>query len=576
MSEWGDTYLGVGSSVFDMMCRLSYVQQGREHIIRQAQRLTSVKCTSFAAMHTALAPLPAAAMPMVTTKKTTGFARPRLEASQLRRLGIDTGYEHVVYLDHDSPICHSEGFGAHSRLSLRVGEREILATLNLVHADWLDPNEAGLSESAWLSLNPRPGERVVIAHPPSVDSLAHVRAKIFGKELDANAWQAIVRDIVARRYSGIEMAALITAASGNHLTPNEVIDLTRAMVRAGTQLQWHRACVVDKHCIGGLAGNRTTPIVVAIAAEMGLTMPKTSSRAITSPAGTADTMAMLAPVDLNEVQIHQVVESCGGCVAWGGAMNLAPADDLLIHIERALDVDSVGQMVASVLSKKIAAGSTHVVIDIPVGPTAKVRDLPQAQVLADLMKRVATAFGLHVRVLISDGMQPVGRGIGPALEAHDVLATLRNQSDAPADLRARALYIAAAVLELGGVASSANAYAMAEDCLVSGRAWRRFQAICQAQGGMRTPGRAAFQQPVPSPCTGRVIAIDNRRLSRVAKLAGAPASPLAGLTLDVHLNDMVVAGQSLFTLHAQSPGELAYAMEYVSRHAHILEVEDLS
>lgn len=494
----------------------------------------------------------------------------------MRRLGIDTGHEHVVYLDRNSPICRSEGFGPHSRLSVRVGEREILAALNLVQPGWLAEDEVGLSESAWLSLHPQAGERVILAHPPSVDSLAHVRAKIFGKQLDAGALRAIVGDIVAHRYSSIEMAAFITAASGNRLVLDEVVALTHAMVQTGAQLNWQRPCVMDKHCLGGLAGNRTTPIVVAIAAEMGLTMPKTSSRAITSPAGTADTMAMLAPVDLDETQLRHVVESCGGCIAWGGAMNLAPADDLLIRIERALDIDSVGQMVASVLSKKIAAGATHVVIDIPVGPTAKVRDLLEAQALADLIKRVAAVFGLRVRVLISDGTQPVGHGIGPALEAHDVLAVLRNEPHAPPDLRTHALHVAAAVLELGGAASAETSHSAASDCLASGRAWRRFQAICAAQGGMRVPGRAAFQQPVPAPCDGHITAIDNRRLSRAAKLAGAPASPLAGLTLDVHLGETVAAGQPLFTVHAQSPGELAYAMEYVSRHAHIVEVEAIA
>lgn len=505
--------------------------------------------------------------------QTTGFEtfpRPRLETGYLRRLGIDTGHEHVVYLNKDSPICRSEGFGAHSRLELRVGAQRVLATLNIVQDGLLGVDEAGLSESAWLALQPGADERVIIAHPPSVDSLASVRAKIYGKELDGPALHAIIRDIVGNRYSAIEMAAFITAAGGDRLSLDEIVALTKAMVHTGTQLHWRQPLVVDKHCIGGLAGNRTTPIVVAIAAELGLTMPKTSSRAITSAAGTADTMAMLAPVDLDEAQIRRVVETCGGCIAWGGAMNLAPADERLIRIERALDIDSAGQLVASVLSKKIAAGSTHVVIDMPVGPTAKVRDRPEAESLAALLQKVAATFGLQLRVLISDGTQPIGRGIGPALEAHDVLAVLRNEPHAPADLRAHALAIAAAVLELGGVAGAGASLAMATTCLETGRAWQRFQSICAAQGGMRTPGQAAYRQAVPAAQSGCVTAIDNRRLSRVAKLAGAPAAPLAGVTLDAHLGEAVAAGQSLFTLHAQSPGELAYAMEYVSRHPSIV------
>ncbi|HEX7732809.1 MAG TPA: thymidine phosphorylase, partial [Rhodanobacter sp.] len=346
----------------------------------------------------------------MSTPTTTG--RPPAGNHRPRRLGIDTGPEHVAYLHEHSPVCRSEGFGAHSRLELRLGDRRMLATLNIARGGLLAMDEVGLSESAWRFLQPQERDRVALAHPPSVDSLAGVRAKLFGKALDDAAMHAIVGDIVARRYSNIELAAFIAAGCADRLAVDEVVALTRAMVDTGARLRWKQPLVVDKHCIGGLAGNRTTPIVVAIATAQGLLMPKTSSRAITSPAGTADTVATLAPVELDERAMRRVVECTGGCMVWGGAMNMAPADDILIRVERALDIDSSGQMVASVLSKKIAAGATHAVIDMPVGPTAKVRDAAEAQALAALLTRVADAFGLHLRILSSDGRQPVGRGIG--------------------------------------------------------------------------------------------------------------------------------------------------------------------
>jgi thymidine phosphorylase len=466
--------------------------------------------------------------PRFMSSLMTTAGQPIAESHRLRRLGIDTGTEHVVYLHEHSPVCRSEGFAAHSRLELRMGDKRMLATLNIARGGMLAMDEVGLSESAWRFLQPHDRDHATLAHPPSVDSLADVRAKLFGRTLDDVAMLAIVRDIVAHRYSNVELAAFIAAGCADHLAVSEVVALTRAMVDTGDHLHWKLPIIVDKHCIGGLAGNRTTPIVVAIATAMGLIMPKTSSRAITSPAGTADTVATLTPVELDERAMRRVVECTGGCMVWGGAMNMAPADDILIRVERTLDIDSSGQMVASVLSKKIAAGSTHVVIDMPVGPTAKVRDGVEAKALATLLTQVADAFGLRLRVLLSDGMQPVGRGIGPALEAHDVLAVLRNQPGAPADLRARALDVAAAVLELGGAAQPGDARRAAADCLASGRAWAQFQAICEAQGGLRIPGVAAYRQAVPAPRSGIATAIDNRRLSRAAKLAGAPFSPLAG------------------------------------------------
>src|SRR5690606_7522873 len=244
------------------------------------------------------------------------------------------------------------------------------------------------------------------------------------------------------RYADVHLASFITACAGDALDIEEMTYLTQAMVDAGEKLQWDQTPIVDKHCIGGLPGNRTTPLVVAIVAAYGLTMPKTSSRAITSPAGTADTMEVLTNVTLSLEEIKIVVEKEGGCVVWGGTAQLSPADDVLIKIEKALDIDSEGQLIASVLSKKAAAGSTHVVIDIPVGETAKVRSTEMAQKLQDHMETVGNAVGLNVKVVVTDGTQPVGRGIGPTLEAIDILKVLKNEEDAPKDLTERALLLA--------------------------------------------------------------------------------------------------------------------------------------
>jgi thymidine phosphorylase len=252
-----------------------------------------------------------------------------------------------------------------------------------------------------------------------------VRRRIYGNRLSEGAFSAIMTDIAERRYSDVHLSAFITACSAVPLDTDETISLTRAMVDVGERLQWSGAVIVDKHSVGGLPGNRTTPIIVSIMAAEGLIMPKTSSRAITSPAGTADTMEVLAPVDLDVSAIRKVVEREGGCIAWGGAVNLSPADDVIIGVERVLDIDAVGQMVASVLSKKIAAGATHLVIDIPVGPTAKVRGTDAADTLERALSSVAQAFGLRTRVMRGPGAEPIGRGIGPALEAQDILAVLR-------------------------------------------------------------------------------------------------------------------------------------------------------
>src|SRR3546814_521628 len=315
--------------------------------------------------------------------------------------------------------------------------------------------------SSDLMLGVVQGDAIAVTHASAVESLANVRRRIYGHRLDAGALTAIVGDVAQGHYTDVHLAAFLTSSAALPLDENETVDLTAAMIAVGERLSWNAPVVVDKHCVGGLPGNRTTPLVVAIVAANGLIMPKTSSRAITSPAGTADTMETLAPVDLDLAALQRVVEQEGGCIAWGGAVHLSPADDKFVRIERELDVDTEGQLIASVLSKKIAAGSTHVVIDIPVGPTAKVRSKESARHLAERMRAVAARSGLEARCLLTDGTQPVGRGVGPALEARDVLAVLRNAPEAPDDLRRRAAVLAGAVLEIGGKAEPGQGVSLA-------------------------------------------------------------------------------------------------------------------
>jgi thymidine phosphorylase len=482
----------------------------------------------------------------------------------LRRLGIDTYQEHIVYMRADCHVCRSEGFEARSRVQVSTNGARLLATLNVIRSELLGLDEASLSEAAWTQLGAHDGDVVEVTHPEPIESESFVRAKAYGARLSQDQLSAVVGDIAKGLYSELHLAAFVTACAGDHLDVNETISLTRAMIGVGERISWPYPVVADKHCVGGLPGNRTTLLVVPIIAALGLPIPKTSSRAITSPAGTADTMETLAPVNLDLASMRRVVEREGGCIVWGAAARLSPADDIIIRVERPLDFDSEGQLVASVLSKKLAAGATHAVFDLPVGPTAKVRSPKAAQSLRDRLTTVGTALGLEVRVVETDGSQPVGRGIGPALEARDILSVLQRRADAPADLRGRGLDLAGHLLELAGRAQAGKGRAMATEALNNGSAWAKLQAICDAQGGMRSPPSAEHRHPVVAAFSGQIAGVDNRRLAKVAKLAGAPKSPAAGIDLHVRLGDRVQRGLPLFTVHAESRGELEYALHYVA------------
>lgn len=490
-----------------------------------------------------------------------------------RRLGIFAHQEAQVFLHQGCPVCRSEGLASHARVLVQSNGRSIVANLYQVSTDMVQCDEAGFSDAAWERLDLEEGSAVVISHAPTLESLSYVRGKVFGRQLDQMGLNAIIGDIAAGRYSNSQLSAFITACAARSLDQDEIAALTRAMVAVGDRLEWGSKPILDKHSVGGLPGNRTTPIVVSIVAACGLVIPKTSSRAITSPAGTADTMETLAPVDLDLKAMRKVVTREGGCIVWGGAVRLSPTDDILIRVERVLDLDAEGQLVASILSKKLAAGATHLIVDLPFGPTAKIRRSETADTLTRLLVQIGEMFGLQVRVIVANGEQPVGRGIGPALEANDVIAVLENKPDAPADLRGHSLVLAGNLLEIGGAARPGLGLALAEETLSCGRAWAKFQRICEAQGGMRTPPKAPHRRSITAPASAIVVGIDNRRLAKLAKLAGAPDDKAAGLEFHVRLGSRVERGQPLYTIHAEAKGELGYALHYAHANPDIVTLK---
>lgn len=493
----------------------------------------------------------------------------------LKNLGIDTYNEAVLYMRKDCHICQSEGFETPTRIQVTLKDKSIIATLNTIDTGLLKENEGSLSTYAWMELAAQEGDIITVSHPPTLQSLKYVHSKIYGTSLKKTEINAIIQDIVHGQFSDIHTTMFLTACAGVGLNINEILHLTQAMIKTGQRLKWPSNLIVDKHCIGGLPGNRTTLIVVPIVAAFGLTIPKTSSRAITSPAGTADTMEVFTSVNLNVESMRKVVERENGCIIWGGSVFLSPVDDALIRIERSMNLDTEGQMVASILSKKIAAGSNHVIIDIPVGPSAKIHSAKKAEALRHYLQIIGLQLGVQVKIVFTDGSQPVGRGVGPALEAMEVLAVLNGDPTASLDLRKRALLLASEIIEFSPHVEKGKGLEIATKLLESGKALKKFQAICAAQGDFKTPPKAAFTHVVESESKGIIRYIDNRRIAQIAKLAGAPKAKAAGLYLHVVLNEKVSKGQPLFTIHAESQGELNYALSYLTYEKNIYEINGL-
>lgn len=484
---------------------------------------------------------------------------------KLKPMAIDTYRENVAYLSRDCPLYRAEKFQGLAKIEVSKNGRSILAVLNIIDdAALLGADELGLSESGFRQLGLPAGEVVKVAQAAPPASREAVRAKVLGETLSAQDFEAIIRDIAANRYSKVEIAAFLIA-SASFLTTDEVLSMTRAMAAVGSRLSWPDQLVVDKHCIGGIPGNRTSMIVVPIVAAHGLTIPKTSSRSITSPAGTADTMEVLARVEIDIDEMRDIVGRAHGCIVWGGHVNLAPADDILISVERPLGIDTREQLVASILSKKLSAGSTHLVIDIPTGPTAKIRSRGDAIRLRKLFEFVGDQLGLTVRVEITDGTQPVGNGVGPVLEARDVMRVLENDPLAPGDLRSRALLLAGHILEFDPRLRGGKGHERAKELLDSGAAAKKMAAIIEAQGPPPAdPALGALKQDVVADNDGTVASIDCYHIARLARLAGAPTDKGAGIDLFKKVGDPVQKGETLYRIHAAHPTDFRFAGDMVA------------
>jgi thymidine phosphorylase len=484
----------------------------------------------------------------------------------VRLIDISTGDSPVVLITRKAALTHD--LHNADRVLLTCGERQAVAVVNTTNTGFngVMDDEIGMFLEAARALEVSDGAKVSLVPVSKPDTIKYIRKKMDNQELSAEEMHAIVQDIVERKITEIELTYFVAACSINPLSFGEIVSLTKAMSETGQRLNFGDL-VIDKHCIGGVPGNRTSMITVPIMASLGYIVPKTSSRAITSPAGTADTMEVLTEVNIPIDRMKQIVKKVGGCLVWGGSVNLAPADDRIIRIERPLSIDVPGLMTSSVLAKKSCVGSTHVVIDIPYGAGAKVQTLAEAEQLRRLFSNIGGMLGMKMLVIITDGSQPIGNGIGPVLEVYDVLAVLKNDPHAPEDLRKKSLMIAGKLLEFVGRSKKGQGWKLAQEELDSGKAYAKFQEIIDAQGRKEIPPLAKFTYDVRATDAGSVKAIDNSTISKIARIAGAPFSKGAGVLLYTKVGAAVERNDKLFAIYAESEEKLANAVSFVKTNA---------
>lgn len=464
------------------------------------------------------------------------------------------------------------------QLSVHAGERveikclhcgkKTVAVVDVGMGGLVKKDEIAISEEVVREIGRHKNQKVEIQPSFKPISATYVTKKLKNHSLSYTEIYAIISDIVQNKLTDVEIAYFCAAVGLNDMNLNEVTALTKAMVNVGQQIKWKHRYILDKHSCSGIAGNRTTPLVISIIGaaidhlKLDAVIPKTSSRAITSAAGTADDIELLTNVEFSSKELRNIVEKTKACFVWNGILGLAPADDKIIQIERTIQLESHEQIAASILAKKIAMGATHVVMDIPYGKSAKFSK-KSAKSIANLIKKVSKKFRLKVKCMITNGIQPIGNGIGPVLEMRDVLAIFRRNENRPYDLEKKALLLSSELLAF--IYGIKKAEEICLEMLNTGKAYEKFKEIIKAQGGSDKESEiskktqlAKFTCIVKADKRGTIKEIDNKKIAYLSKLLGCPADKAAGIYLHRHVGHNVVRGDELFTMYAENKDKLEY------------------
>jgi len=442
--------------------------------------------------------------------------------------------------------------------------KRIIAVVDIA-SHLVKPDEIIVSNEVAGYLGLKKGDAVDISIAPRPDSIFLIHRKLDCERFDKQKLKRIITDIVNNALTEAEIAYFVSAVYNCGMSMQETAWMTESIVETGQKLNLRKKIIADKHSIGGIAGNRTTPIVVAICSAAGLVIPKTSSRAITSAAGTADVIETIARVDFSISELKKIITKVNACMIWGGALGLAPADDKIIQVERLLKLDPEPQLLASIMAKKLAVGATHVLIDIPCGKTAKVTK-QEAKKLRKKFFWLARYFKIKLDCILTDGSQPIGNGIGPVLEMRDVLAVLKQLPSKPMDLEKKSLLLSSRLLELAGRAKKGKGMELAAQILQSGKAFEKFKQIILAQkGDFNNLHLAPFSFTIKANKRCKIIEIDNKKINALARRVGCPADKEAGLYLYRHVGNILKKGEKFLAIYAKSKVKLKEAVAFYKK-----------
>lgn len=479
-----------------------------------------------------------------------------------KKLDISTGDPLVV-------VIHTQDayqYGITKDRNVNFCWRDICLFVSVDFSDTqVAPGEIGMFQEVWSRYRIPANDMVSVEIPETPHSMDGIRKKLRGERLNYEEIYGIISDIAKRRLSTIETTYFAASSYSPGFDEEEIYDMTKAMAETGDVLDFSGGDptrkIVDKHSIGGIPSKGVTPVLVPIVSTFGLTVPNTSTRSITTPAGTSDMLEVVMPVALTKEQILETVKKENACLVWGGCMELAPADDVLINVERPLHMESYDKFMVSIIAKKLAMKITHLIIDLPYGKGAKVESMEQVQEVKEGFDRLAKRFGIVLDLFPRESFGPDGYGVGPLLEIRDVLRIFERSPERPIALEGLIIEMAGRLLELAGAVPQGSGIVEARGKLENGEAADKFWKIAFAQGAKRKvdsselmPGE--FTTTIVAEKGGMISRIGNKEVVKVARSLGAPLIKEAGMYFHKLVGDNVNAGENLVTLHATNPERL--------------------
>ncbi len=466
--------------------------------------------------------------------------------------------------------AENESLSAGDKVWVTTYDHEYICTINITDTK-VEQGQVGFCRDIWEGTYLATDSYVRVELMSKSKSVGYIAKKLQGERLNEEEMAEIMKDITQKKIRSAEMAYFMATMFSPGFNDDEALYAIKGMVAAGEVLDFKDVrkngdLVVDKHSIGGIAGKGITPLLVPIVASFGLVIPNTSTRAITSPAGTTDILEVVMPVNLNGDEIHEIVSKTGGVLAWGGNLNIAPADDILIRVEKGLHVQSYQKFIISIIAKKLAMGISHILIDVPYGKETKISEPEDIELVSESFMKFFNKIGVKCHVYTRNVLGPDSRGIGPNLEIRDVLRILENNDEKCTELEEAVVAMTGELLEFVGKAKKGMGENMARDCLDSGKAEKKFWEIAFAQGckekvSSKDIELGSKKLEVVSTKEGVIESINNKEVVKISRALGTPGIKEAGIYFHKFLDDEIKKGDVLMTFYSTALRRIKDAQE---------------